>query len=51
MDKNLEVLDEITENVTNNRAKQQENGNNHNGDQDQDQRMLYETLTFFMRKE
>jgi hypothetical protein len=45
--KSLEVANDVAENVANNRAKQQENSDNHNGDQDEDQRILYQTLTFF----
>jgi hypothetical protein len=49
--KKLEVADDIAEDVANNRAKQQENSDNYNGYQDQNQRVLYQALTFFTWKE
>lgn len=49
--KKLEVANDIAEDVANDRAKQQQNGDNDDSDQNQDQRILYETLTFFTGKE
>jgi hypothetical protein len=47
----LEISDNVAEYVTNNRAKQQQNGNNHNGNKHKDQSIFYQTLTFFTRQE
>jgi hypothetical protein len=47
--KKLEVRDDVTEYVTNNRTKHEQNSDNNDGDQDQNQSILYQTLTFFTR--
>jgi hypothetical protein len=46
----LEVAYNIAENVTNYRAKQQENSNYNDSDQYENQSIFYQTLTFFTRK-
>jgi hypothetical protein len=46
----LQVANDVAEDVTDNRAKQQENSNYHDGHKYQDQGVLYQTLTFFTRQ-
>jgi hypothetical protein len=47
---NLEVVNDIAEDVTNHRPKQQQNSDNHDSNENQDKRVLYEALTFFAGK-
>jgi hypothetical protein len=43
----LEVVDQVRENVTNRRAEQGQNDDNHNSDQNQNQSVFHQTLAFF----
>ena len=47
----LQVRNNVAEHVPDNRAKQEQNGDNNNGHKHQDQSVFYQTLTFFARKE
>jgi hypothetical protein len=45
----LDVLDEIREDVTDGRAEQGQDDDNHDGDQHEDECVLYQALAFFTR--
>jgi hypothetical protein len=51
MRQELEVINDVAEDVTNHRPKQQQNSDNHDSNQNQDKGVLYEALTFFAGKE
>jgi hypothetical protein len=47
----LHIANNIAEDVTNNRAKQQQNSDNNDSDQNKNKSVFYQTLTFFAGKE
>ena len=49
MNRRLQILDDVAKDVAHNGAQEQEDGDHYDSDQHQDQRVFYETLTFFAR--